>query len=164
MRFCVWKQVRIQCSKICVKVAMSKRHLVERWFSEAWENANMAILDEMLAPSIGENDALDGLLAPRKDFPLLVDVIHKLVGKPRVKIQLFLEDGDWTSTCYEMTSAGPDGATPLRVEGVLLVRFEGDKIAELISRFDGFSLFEQLGQLPPESLVACLSGQKLTWA
>lgn len=164
MRFCIWEQVQNQFLEICVKVAMSRRHLVERWFSEAWENANMAILDEMLAPSIGEDDALDGLLAPRKDFPLLVDVVHKLVGRPRVEILLFLEDGDWTSTRYVMTSAGPDGATPLRVEGVLLVRFEEDKIAELISRFDGFALFEQLGQLPPESLVACLSGQKLTWA
>ncbi|MEP1327674.1 nuclear transport factor 2 family protein [Pseudophaeobacter sp.] len=143
---------------------MSKRDLVERWFVEAWEKGNMAILDEMLAPSLTDSDLLDGLLAPRRDFPLLVEVIHKLVGPLKVEILRFLQDGDWTSTHYIMTSPGPDAATPLRVEGVVLIRFEEDKIAELISRFDGFTLFEQLGQLPPDALVACLSGQKLTWA
>ncbi|MEP2718737.1 nuclear transport factor 2 family protein [Pseudophaeobacter sp.] len=143
---------------------MSKRELVERWFGDFWERGDFSALDTLLAPSLDTNDLLDGLTTPRRDFPQLVEIIHQLIGKPRIEILLFLEDGDWTTTRYVMRSDGPDGGTPLSVEGITLIRFEGDKIAELSSKFDSFTLFEQLGQLPPEALVACLSGNSLTWA
>jgi hypothetical protein len=143
---------------------MSKRELVERWFGGIWERGDFAALDKMLAPSLDNNDLLDGMVVPRKDYPQLVEVVHKLVGKMSVEILLFLEDGDWTSTRYVMRSEGLDHISPLYVEGITLIRFEGDRIAELSSQFDSFTLFEQLGQIPTDALVACLSGQKLTWA
>lgn len=142
---------------------MSNRDLVESWFVEIWENGNMSVLDDMLDPSLDGNDLLDGLPAPRNDFPILVETVHMLTGPLKVEFLLFFESDDWTSTRYVMTAQGADGKTPLKVEGIALIRFRENKIVELTSKFDSFTLFEQLGQLPPEALTACLSGQKLTW-
>lgn len=143
---------------------MSRRDLVERWFKDIWEDRNYTALRELLAPSTATNDLIEGMEAPHREFPLLVDVVHHLVGPMRVEIQQFLEDGDWSTARYVMRSDGGDGVTPICAEGIIMMRFEDAQIAEVSSQFDCFTLFEQLGQLPQEALVACLSGQKLTWA
>lgn len=117
-----------------------------------------------MSPSLKEDDYLFDELALRKDYLLLVDVIHKLVGPLKIEALHFLENDDWASVRFSITAPGPDGNTPVDVEGLLMVRFEEGLIAELISQIDSFKLFEQLGQLPDEALLACLAGQKLTWA
>ncbi|TLP56564.1 nuclear transport factor 2 family protein [Parasedimentitalea maritima] len=142
---------------------MEKRDLVERWFTKIWEQADMSALDELLSASVGDGGAIDGMVFPRHELPELVNVVRELIGPPRVRILRFLEDGDWCSTHYEMTSEGPDRQMPLRVEGMILIRVDKGRIAELTTKFDSFELFEQLGQLPPEALVTCLTGQKLVW-
>ncbi|AUQ50529.1 SnoaL-like domain protein [Phaeobacter inhibens] len=151
----------VEFMELCL--TMTKRDLVQRWFSEVWENRDMSTFAEMLAPSLENTELLDGLTNPRKDYPVLIEVVHKLAGELRVQILHCMEDGDWTSTRYLLTSDGPDGITPVHAEGIMMIRFEGDKIAELTSRFDAFAFFEQLGQLPADAMPACLAGQALIW-
>jgi hypothetical protein len=143
---------------------MSRRQLVERWFNEVWVKKDGLALTELLAPSASASDLIEGMEDPCREYPLLIEVVKELTGPLEVEILQFFESGEWTSTRYLARSDGPDGATPICAEGIVMMRFEGDRIAELSSKFDSFTLFEQLGQLPKEALVACLSGQKLTWA
>lgn len=142
----------------------NKRILVTRLFSEVWEQRKLTVLSQILSPSLKDDDNLFNELALRKEYLLLVDVVHKLVGPLKIEVLHFLESNDWASVRFSITAPGPEGNTPVDVEGLLMVRFEEGLIAELISQIDCFKLFEQLGQLPDEALLACLAGQKLTWA
>ncbi|MFS4582733.1 nuclear transport factor 2 family protein [Phaeobacter sp. C3_T13_0] len=142
---------------------MTRKDLVQRWFAEVWENGNILAFEDMLAASLDSSKLLDGLPNPRQDYPVLIDVVHNLAGKIRIELLNYIEDGDWTSTQYLLTSDGPDGVTPIHAEGIMMIRFEGDKIAELNSKFDAFAFFEQLGQLPVDAMPTCLGGHRLVW-
>ncbi len=45
-----------------------------------------------------------------------------------------------------------------------MARFKGGKMVEAYNQFDFISLFEQLGQLPQDTLPICMTGQQLDWA
>ncbi|WP_054462554.1 ester cyclase [Phaeobacter sp. 11ANDIMAR09] len=142
---------------------LSKRDVVELWFSEVWDAHNIAALDQCLAPSLAEDSPLYGGLALRKDIPLLIEVFHRLIGPMKTEILVYLEDGDWVSVHYQTTASGVNNVTPIKVNNLLMFRFEQGRIAEMISRINSLSLFEQLGQMPPDTLMGCFSGQSLTW-
>lgn len=143
---------------------MSKRHLVERWFTAIWENNNAAVLAELLHPSVRESNTLDGMPNPHDDFPVLVEAVHRLIGRFSVDILHHMEDGDWTSTFFVLRSDVHGSEQSVSADGIVMMRFIDNQIAELRSRFDAFTFFEQLGQLPEEAMPACLAGQRLTWA
>lgn len=144
-------------------MTFTKRNVVELWFSEIWDARNISFLDKLLAPSLGEGDLAIGSLALRKDIPMLVEVFHRLMGAMKTEILIYLEDGDWACVNFKTTANGPDGDTPIELESLFMFRFEQGLIAEMIARIDSLTLFEQLGQMPPDTLPGCFSGQSLTW-
>ena len=144
-------------------MTMTKRDVVGRWFSEIWDAGNLSALDKLLAPSLGEDDPIYCGLALRKDLPFLAEMFGRLMGPMKTEILVYLEDGDWVSVYYRTVACGPDGDTPIKIESLLMFRFEQGLIAELISKIDSLALFEQLGQMPPDTLLGCFSGQCLTW-
>lgn len=144
-------------------MTINKRDMIARWFTIVWEDRNLAELDSFLAPSVQEDDMLIGELAPRRDIPLLVEVFYTLLGATKVDMHQYMEDGDWACVSYTVRTTNADQVTPIAVNGMMMVRFEQGLIAEIISRLDCLSMFEQLGQMPPDTLAACFSGQSLTW-
>ncbi|MEP2717512.1 nuclear transport factor 2 family protein [Pseudophaeobacter sp.] len=144
-------------------MTMTKRQIVERWFSEIWENRNIAVLDELLSPDLGEKDPFVDNLALRNEIPVLVEVFHNLCGQVELEILVFLEDNEWAAVKYQLTAPGSDKATPIKVDGLMMFRFEGELIAEFTAKIDSLAMFEQLGQMPPDVLLGCFSGQSLTW-
>lgn len=144
-------------------MTMTKREVVEHWFSEIWDAGNISALDKLLSPSLGEEGQVYGGLALRKELPLLVDVLRSLVGPMKTEILVYLEDGEWVSVYYRTNGAGEEGHKPVKVESLLMFRFDQGLIVDLISRIDSLALFEQLGQMPPDTLLGCFSGQSLIW-
>ena len=144
-------------------MVLGKREVIERMFSEVWEQKRLPVLEEILSPSIKPEDDLFANLAPRRDYGVLIEVVHALIGPFDLTITQFMENEDWASAQFRIQSPGRDLSTPVDVEGMLMARFEDGLIAEITSQIDCFLLFEQLGQLPSDSMMACLSGQELTW-
>lgn len=144
-------------------MTMTKRDVVGLWFSEIWDAGNLSALDKLLAPSVGESDPIYSGLALRKDLPLLVDVFRSLLGPMKTEILVYLEDGNWACVHFRTTASGSDGNTPISVESLSMFRFDQGLIVELVSKIDSLALFEQLGQMPPDTLMGCFSGQSLTW-
>ena len=142
---------------------MTKRQIVDRWIHEVCEEGDMSVLDELLSPTLGADEQVISNLATRKEIPLLLDVLHTLIGKMRIEILVFLEDDDWAAVHYKMTSAGPDHARSVETDGGLMVRFVDGLIAEIVSQADIMTVFEHLGQLPPDAMLGCFSGQSLDW-
>ena len=142
---------------------MNKVDLIHRWFHEVWENGNMAVIHEML-PEVFRIEGMTGDQEFHRDnFPDLVNTFRSLTGVPRVSITKTVETGDWIATRLRVNADGPEGTTPLAFNGQMMTRFDGTLMAENYTTFDYLSLFEQLGQIPPDALAICMSGQKLTW-
>ncbi|NRB19892.1 MAG: nuclear transport factor 2 family protein [Rhodobacteraceae bacterium] len=143
---------------------MTKFELLQRWFSQVWVAGDASALDVLLSPEINVDTVFDGFLAPRNELPELIQIVHQLIGPFEIDITLFIEDDDWCSANYVMTADGPYGITPVSVGGLMMARVKNNQFIEMTTKFDAFTLFEQLGQLPEDALMACLTGQKLSWA
>jgi predicted ester cyclase len=91
---------------------------------------------------------LDGIT---QFFRVLVDAVPDC----RITAQDLIADGDRVAVRFtltgthqgEMLGAAPTGA-PLEVEGITMLRFEGDRVAERWNRLDDVTLMTQLGLLP----------------
>jgi len=74
-----------------------------------------------------------------------------------------VEQDDWLAARISFQSACAATGKPVSTTGHVMIRFEDGKMAESFNQFDYISLFEQLGQMPQDTVAACLTGQGLMW-
>lgn len=142
---------------------MTKTELLQYWFDEVWGNGNTGIIPELLAPEAQITGVLAAQDLPGSEYSDLVMAITSLLGRIKVRFTHVMEDGDWLAVRYVADTERNGTGEPFQVSGQLFVRFEHGKIAESLSQFDFFTMFEKLGQLPPDALPICMTGQKLGW-
>lgn len=143
---------------------MTKADILQLWYDEVWSKGNLAAIDELLGEHVVAEGIIPALGVTRDDFSNLVVAIRNLLGPIKVELAQCVEQGDWLAARYVVDTVSEDGGTPVHVSGQVMARFSGGQIVESFYQFDFFSLFQQLGQLPPDSLPVCLTGQGLDWA
>lgn len=117
---------------------------------------------------ITEKATFCGPITGGKPIPMLEwaefsHVIRGLVGPSTFNPLNSISQDDWISLRIEIQSECLASGKRITGYDCLLVRFEGERIAEYIGHMDYLSFFEQLDLVPTGALHACLSGQRLTW-
>ncbi len=143
---------------------MTNSEILQRWYDEVWTNGNLDAIDEMLGVDVEAQGIIPALGISRREFSDLVEAIRGLLGPIKVELAQTVEQGDWLAARTSIDTEVPETGRPIHVSGHVMARFENGQIVESFYQFDFFSFFEQLGQLPPDSLPICLTGQKLDWA
>lgn len=143
---------------------MTKTELLQRWFDEVWFRGNLDAIDELFAPSTKANGLLPEMAMGPEDFRELVTVLREHIGDIKVTLVKTIENGDWLAALLQARMNRTDNGAPVEVTGQVIVRFDGDKMTEAYNQFDMISWFEQLGQMPPNTLPVCLTGQMMGWA
>lgn len=142
---------------------MKKKEILERWYREVWQNGNLDIIDEVFAPDNDAKLALLGVTTTRADIAEFVSTALMLLSDIKPTIIQSVEQGDWLAARIRVNANRADTGEPIEVFSHITARFKDDRIVEKQTLMDFFSLFEQLGQLPPEALAVCLTGQRLDW-
>ena len=126
-------------------------------FTEAFNNGNLAALDEICAPDMIDHSAA---ATPNQSYGLdgfKARINGHRVGIPdlRFSITNLMTEGDLMSFQWEMkgTNSGPYLGRPasgnaIQVVGMNLERLENGKIVEHWSYPDKLSLIQQLGVIP----------------
>ena len=129
------------------------KQLTRRWFEEVWNKARDEAIDEML----GTHGIVHGLTEDGRDLPGPHE-FRKFYrqfrsGFPdlRVTVDQVISEGDVSAVRFTArgTHSG-DGigikAThrPVRVTGMCMVRWKGDRIAEAWNEFDAAGLMRQV--------------------
>lgn len=142
---------------------MTKTEILQRWYDEVWSKGNLDAISEMLGEDIVANGIIPALGITRGEFGDLIEAVRSLLGPIKVELAQTVEQGDWLAARYMIDSEALETGEPVHVSGQVMARFKDGRIAESHYQFDFFSMFEQLGQLPPDSLPVCLTGQKMRW-
>ncbi|MEL0437539.1 ester cyclase [Phycobacter sp. K97] len=100
---------------------------------------------------------------PITEWAELAHVVRGLIGRTVFRVENKVEERDWISLRIHITATCLATGKEIETYDCLMVRFEGDKIAEYIGHMDYISFFEQLELVPSGALHACLSGQRLVW-
>ncbi|WP_271843146.1 ester cyclase [Cognatishimia sp. SS12] len=139
-----------------------QQHMLDQWFKRVWNENDLAAIDEYFQPDSKARGVIPGMALGAGDYHDFVPMINELITDIHTKMEVMTQAGDWVQGLYSVTARAAHNAAPIHVSGQVCVRFEGDKMVEAYNNFDFFGMFEQLGQLPEQSLALCLSGQSLS--
>lgn len=140
---------------------MSKSEILLHWLNEAFGNKNLQSLETLMTPDSHCCGALSRGPIGKAELAEFILCLRSLTGPCRFSISHCIEQEDWIAArVYIHTSCARTGEA-FDFTDHLMVRFEGEKLAEILSQSDYFTLFEKLGQLPSDALAACMGGQIL---
>lgn len=143
---------------------MDKSELLKEWYSQVWEQGNIDAIDEFFAADTMADGLIPEMQVGADDFRDFVSAFKYHLGEIRVDIPKIIENGDWASAILHVHTSRADNGAPIEVTGQVMVRYKDNKIVEAYNQFDLISLFEQLGQMPADTLPICMTGQRLEWA
>ena len=131
--------------------------LARRFYDEFWTRGNADAADELIAEDLVHEQFPEGWPPGREGFRRLVRTWRAAFPDMRETVSQVLCDGDWVVVRFtlEGTHRGDFYGVPatnrkVSAEGVDLLRFRDGQIAEWIYYEDAFSVFAQLGALPPD--------------
>ena len=138
-----------------------KLDIVNRWFREVWIEGNLDTIEEIYNPaSADECLHADGTPATGEVFEL-TQVLRTLVTNKTVRIIKAIEDGPWIALMLEMEGADSASRRSVKMRWQTFMRIENGQIIENHPSVNFIALFEQLGQLPPNSFELMLAGTEL---
>ncbi|SLN39362.1 SnoaL-like polyketide cyclase [Falsiruegeria litorea R37] len=143
---------------------MTKSELLKEWYDRVWVHGDLEAIDQFFDPDTMAEGIIPEMQVGVDDFRDLVTAFRFHVGDIDVKLPKTVENGDWVAAMLHVHTSRADNGAPIEVTGQVMARFKDDKVVEAYNQFDFISLFEQLGQLPEDTLPICMTGQQLSWA
>ena len=130
---------------------------IHRWFEEVWNQGRLETIDELfpadsVAHGLGEGNAV---VRGPEAFKPFVRNLREAIPDIHIRVEDIIAEGDRAAVrvVLEGTHRGPGlgvapGGRPVRVSGIIIVRFAGDKIVEGWNSWDQLGLLQQIGAIP----------------
>jgi predicted ester cyclase len=142
---------------------MANEHesLLRRWFDGIWNQGDIDIADQLMAPQgiLHENAAGTDALLTLTEFKAMAHLFRGAIPDVRIELTHCIESGEYAAAHLVATGthSGPGlGFAPsgrsFRITGLVMVRVLDGRMVEGWSSFDILSLFEQLGALKRPTL------------
>ncbi len=136
--------------------AENNKALVRRYFEDAWNKHNPALVDEIYATDfVDRSPDIPGIAHTRDGLKQFMGVYLRAFPDADITIEDQLVEGDrvvtrWTgrgTQTVEFMGMPPSGKK-VAVPGVQIDRFSGGKIVEEWTLFDQLGMLQQLGAVP----------------
>ncbi|SHG28760.1 ester cyclase [Cognatishimia maritima] len=140
----------------------SKVELLEQWFQRVWIEGDLDAVDEFFSDDAEAKGLLPEMRIGPQDYRDFVPLILALVEDLKIDLIINTEDNYWIQSLYKVTARATATSAPIVVLGQVSVKVQANKFTEAYNCFDFMGLFEQLGQLPEQSMAICLTGGTLS--
>ncbi len=136
--------------------AEDNKALVRRYFEDAWNKHNPALVDEIYAADfVDRSPDIPGIAHTRDGLKQFMGVYLRAFPDANITLEDQLVEGDrvvtrWTgygTQTGEFMEMAPSGKK-VAVPGVQIDRFSGGKIVEEWTLFDQLGMLQQLGAMP----------------
>ena len=141
--------------------AQDKASLLQSWFQEVWVEGNLDAIPKYMAPQGKAVGILRDMSVNPDDLHDLVYMMRSALGEMWFEFPMLMEKDDWLAAMVDVNSYCAKTGDPVNAVAHIMVRYENNQMVEMYNSFDFLSFFEQLGQLPPNSLALMLSGTKI---
>lgn len=140
---------------------MDKLSFLQDWYQKVWIEGDMGAIEAFFDPDSVANGLMRDLQVGPEDFRALVPAILRLVRDQVVRIERHVETDDWLWALIVVEARAARTMKPVRIDGQVMMRFEGGKIAEAFNHFDYITFFEQVELMPADTMALCFSGEVL---
>ncbi|WP_192966774.1 ester cyclase [Phycobacter azelaicus] len=137
--------------------------VVKQWFNTLWEKADIAAIQDLAQTDISIEGQITALGGSRQDYADMVMTLNRLLDNISFEYEHVMECGELVAAKLLVRAQSAVTKSDIRFSGHFIARVEDGKLTELSSTIDYMKMFEQLGQLPEESLAICLTGERLVW-
>lgn len=138
-----------------------KIDILRDWFQTIWIRAELDRIESFFQPRAGAEGLLaDGQVGP-EDFRALVPALRSLVRGLTISIDRWHADADWLWAHTTVRAQSARDMRPVEAVGQMMMRFEGDRIAEAYNSFDFLTFFAGVGLLPDDAFLLLLGGERL---
>ena len=141
---------------------MTGVELLHEWYRRIWVDADMAAVAEFLDAEGLANGLMPDFAAQLADFQSLVPAVLHNVRNLTFKIEDSMEVGDRAWARVRIDAQKAEDMTPVHVTGQVMIRLRDGMIIEAHNHFDLMGYFEQMGNLPHDSVALCLAGEELS--
>lgn len=142
-------------------IAEQNKALERKFSEEAWNNGDLAVVDELVAPDFVDHAAPPGLPPGAEGHKVLIKLYREAFPGMHLTINELLADGDkvivrWAATG---THLGPLFGIPptgkkINVDGIGIRRYSDGKMVVLWNVFDQMAMMQQLGLIPTPNAPA----------
>lgn len=131
----------------------SNEQVVQRWWEELWNQNQLSVADEIIAPGFTDSDPASPWVQPGIDgAKLLVTGYHAVFPDIHFTIERQVAAGDTVVSYWrcrgthrgELMGIAPTGKA-MEIVGISMLRLEGGKIAQQTVVWDALGLLQQLG-------------------
>lgn len=135
----------------------ANKALVRRYYEEVWNQGNLALIDELIAPDM-PNQATPRFPVGPEGIRMNVEFVRAGLPDLHTVIDDMIAEGDrvvvrWTDYGTHTGPLGPMRVPPtgrsIVYRGINIYRIAGGKIVEDWGEQDMIGLMQQLGMLPP---------------
>ena len=141
---------------------MSKLDILPDWVEKVWMQGDMDAVDGFFAPTVSAHGIIDGLEARPEDFKEFIPALRAHTRDVEFTVLRHIDAGEWLWVLVGIKARSAATLEPMEFSGQLAIRFEGDKFAEAYNHFDFVSFAEQIGAMPPDTVLLCMSGEQLS--
>ncbi|WP_108483964.1 ester cyclase [Oceaniglobus ichthyenteri] len=140
---------------------MTNVEIMHDFLQRVWVDADMDLIDRVFAPNVGAEGLLPDMTLTPEDFKTMVLALLNLVEHPEITVIKTLSDENWVSVMIRVRAESQINTAVITATGQIIARFEHGLIVEVYNHFDFLGLFQQLGLIPHEAVMLCLSGEPL---
>jgi len=129
-----------------------------RRHEECWNQGNVALLEELLAPDLIRHDPSNPDVRSREDYIRWFTESHRLFPDFHITAEVAVVEADklasywtWRGTNtgdFESPAPAPATGKQVTVSGMNILRFAGGKIVEEWFQEDTMGMLQQLGFMP----------------
>lgn len=140
---------------------MTGLELLETWYDRVWVHGDLSAVADFFDTEALASGLMSDFAAQLEDFQTLVPAVLQALRDVRITIEDSMEVGDkvWARTTLHALKA--EDMTPIQISGQVMVRLQNGKIIEAHNSYDFVSYFEQMGNLPKDSVALMLAGETL---
>jgi steroid delta-isomerase-like uncharacterized protein len=130
--------------------------VVQRWWQELWNGGNLAVADEIIAPTFSNHDpaspwvppGIDGCKTLVKGYRTVFPDIHFTIEQQATAEGTIVSHWRCRGTHRgELMGTAPTGKS-IEVEGISIFHLENGKIRHQTTIWDALGLMQQIGAVP----------------
>jgi len=137
------------------KMSEQNKAVVRRFFEEAWNKGNLAVLEETYAADVVSHNSAPGLPAGIEGAKLFLGMYLAAFPDTQMEIEDQVAEGDKVVTRWAASGTHkgelmgiPASGKPVKVTGITIDRLESGKIVEEWGTFDQLGMLQQIGAVP----------------
>ncbi|PTQ75192.1 ester cyclase [Celeribacter persicus] len=140
---------------------MTGMNLLKAWYDKVWVQGDLNAVAEFFDTEALASGLMSDFAAQLEDFQTLVPAVRHALRNITISVEDSMEMGDKVWARMTLHAQKAEDMTPIHISGQVMVRLKDSKIIEAHNNYDFVSYFEQMGNLPKDSVALMLAGETL---